>query len=80
MTVKRLDRLSWSRSGRPLSGGDRKVMLAVLRRAKREGRIREIETTTEAADVSVAAKVATRRGDLGRQTGVTASRGRPPPR
>ena len=41
MSVKKLDRISWSRSGRPVASSDRKIMLAVLRRAKREGRVQE---------------------------------------
>jgi hypothetical protein len=36
-----LDKLSWSRSGRPVAPSDRKVLLAVLRRAKCEGRVKE---------------------------------------
>jgi hypothetical protein len=43
MTVKRVDKLSWSRSGRPVTPSDRKLMLAVLRKAKREGRVHERE-------------------------------------
>lgn len=41
MTVKKLDKLSWSRSGRSVASSDRKVLLAVLRRAKRAGRVKE---------------------------------------
>jgi hypothetical protein len=39
--VRKLDRIAWSRSGRPLAASDRKVMLAVLKRARREGRLQE---------------------------------------
>ena len=42
-----VDRLSWSRSGRPVAPSYRKVMLAVLRRARREGRVHEPEPEPE---------------------------------
>jgi hypothetical protein len=41
VSVKKLDKLSWSRSGRPVAPSDRKVLLGVLRRAKKEGRVTE---------------------------------------
>ena len=47
MTVKKLDKLSWSHSGRPVAPSERKVLLAVLRRARREGRVREAESPSE---------------------------------
>jgi hypothetical protein len=72
VTLKRLDKLNWGRTGRPVSRADRKVLLKLIRK-------HEKQTTTEAAVEQIAAQVATRRDGLGMQTGVTASRGRPPP-
>ena len=78
MTVKRLDRIAWGRSGRPVSRADRAVLLTLIRKHERASK--PAKTKTEAAVESVAAQVATRRGGLG-QTGVTTprKRARPPP-
>jgi hypothetical protein len=42
VTVKKLDKIMWSRSGRPVAPSDRKVLLAVLRRVQREDRMHEL--------------------------------------
>lgn len=41
MSVKRLDKLSWSRSGRPVAKSERATQLKVLRQARRDGRAQE---------------------------------------
>jgi hypothetical protein len=41
VSVKRLDRIAWGRSGRPVSASERKTLLRVLRQARREGRVQE---------------------------------------
>ena len=41
MSVKRLDKIAWGRSGKPLAKSERGQMLAVIRRARREGRVRD---------------------------------------
>jgi hypothetical protein len=44
MTVQKLDRLSWGRSGRPVAKSERQTLLKVLRQARQAGRVRESET------------------------------------
>ncbi len=42
MTAKRLDRIAWGRSGKAVAKSERAVLLKVLRKATKQGRVRNI--------------------------------------
>lgn len=52
VTVQKIEKLAWSRSGRPVAPNDRKVLVAVLRKARAQGRIQERPSPTKAAKPS----------------------------
>ena len=58
MTAKKLDKLSWSRSGRPVAPSERKTLLGVIRRARREGRVRDHASQDEKIDRNGKARIA----------------------